>query len=121
VPQAALPRLDTPVLQSATADHQAGAVTVAFISPPTASIVTTYQVRCRELPGTAPTVASSSPVTLTGLPRGRDLSFEVVAVNAAGPGQPSAASQPVRLGEGGVTSAVMRLTCHHDRVTIRGG
>jgi hypothetical protein len=96
-----------PTLQSATADHQAGAVTVAFTAPPASdggAPITGYRVRCRELPEIAPAVATSSPVIFTGLPRGRDLTFEVLAVNAVGPGPASAASQPVRLGKGGVTN-----------------
>jgi hypothetical protein len=90
-----------PTLQSATADQQAGAVTVAFTAPPASdggAPITGYRVRCRELP--LATVASSSPATLPGLPRGRDLTFEVVAVNCVGPGPASAASELVRLGEG---------------------
>jgi hypothetical protein len=86
------------VLQSATADHQAGAVTVAFTAP-TASIGTRYRVWCRELPDTAPTLVSASPVTVTGLPRAQELTFEVVAVNAAGSGPASHPFNPVRLGE----------------------
>jgi hypothetical protein len=103
-----------PTLQSATADQQAGAVTVAFTAPPAVRVslwpftapptpgggapITEYRVRCRET-NTVVRVTSASPVVFTGLPRGEELTFEVVAVNAAGQGPASAASQPVRLGE----------------------
>jgi hypothetical protein len=87
------------VLQSATADHQAGAVTVAFARP-FFGTVTEYRVRCRET-NTVVRATSASPVTFMGLPRGRDLTFEVVAVNRVGPGPgpASAASQPIKIGE----------------------
>jgi hypothetical protein len=98
--QAASQRPGRPVLQSATADQQAGAVIVAF-APPTSdggSPITGYQVRCREA-NTVATIALTSPATLTGLPRGRDLTFEVVAVNGTGPGPASAPSKAITLGQ----------------------
>jgi hypothetical protein len=89
-------------VQAATADHQAGSVTVAF-APPTSdggSPVTEYRVRCRETQATQ--TGGISPVTLTGLPRGQELAFELVAVNAVGPGFASAPSRPTRVNTGPV-------------------
>jgi hypothetical protein len=101
--QAARERPGAPTLRSATPNEADGSVTVAFEPPANTGTgpIIQYRLRCREMTGDIPVVVgAATPLAVAGgvLPRGRDLTFVVVAINRAGAGPPSAPSRPVRLG-----------------------
>jgi hypothetical protein len=79
-------------------DHRTGSISIV-LSPPAASIVTQYRASCRETQDVVTGVAS--PLTFAGavLPRGRDLTFEVVALNRVGESPATVSFQPCQLGE----------------------
>jgi hypothetical protein len=82
-----------PVIGTATAGNASAAVAFSAPAGTGGSPITGYQATSS--PGGFTATGTTSPITVSGLVNGTAYTFTVVAINAVGPGAPSAASNSV--------------------------